>query len=484
MISWMQKHRKYLVVTIWVSVIAFVGAGFVGWGSYSFSNSSNLVASVDDKEINYPDLQSEYNRIYSFYAQMFGDNFNQELAKNLRLEEVAVKNLIENSLYENLAEDYGIKILDEEVSKEIISMESFWVEGKFNKDRYILVLNNSRLKPKDFEEQIRKSLLIQKIKESLKLPNTALELEVFKNLQSVEDNLSVLTISKENLDLNYSRSDIEKFWSGKKDNYKSKTEYLVKLVEHSVDSVELSEAEIEEFYNSNKNDFVDINQSILPFEIVKDEVELEAKFKSLKKVALREYLKLKKDELNIESIKIAEDDFSYSLDILEALRSNNAGDTLKPIRVDNGYASLKIVEVISPKTLAFDDAFDRAKEDFLVDFTKTALEQEAKSKLDSFEGKNIGFVSKSYENSIENLTDDEKSEFLDRVFESKSANGYVLFNDKVTLFTINSQRFAENDQSLDSFSENIDKIKGNILNNNILKLLEKKYQINLYYKGN
>ncbi len=32
MITWMQRHKKWLVITIWISTIAFVGAGFVGWG--------------------------------------------------------------------------------------------------------------------------------------------------------------------------------------------------------------------------------------------------------------------------------------------------------------------------------------------------------------------------------------------------------------------------------------------------------------------
>ena len=48
MITWMQKHHKYLVVTIWISVIAFVGAGFVGWGAYSYGdNKGSIVVSVE-----------------------------------------------------------------------------------------------------------------------------------------------------------------------------------------------------------------------------------------------------------------------------------------------------------------------------------------------------------------------------------------------------------------------------------------------------
>ena len=48
MISWMQKHNKYLVWTIWIATIAFIGAGFVGWGSYSFGSKAGNVAKVGD----------------------------------------------------------------------------------------------------------------------------------------------------------------------------------------------------------------------------------------------------------------------------------------------------------------------------------------------------------------------------------------------------------------------------------------------------
>ncbi|WP_100954241.1 hypothetical protein [Helicobacter pylori] len=44
MIEWMQNHRKYLVVTIWISTIAFIAAGMIGWGQYSFSLDSDSAA--------------------------------------------------------------------------------------------------------------------------------------------------------------------------------------------------------------------------------------------------------------------------------------------------------------------------------------------------------------------------------------------------------------------------------------------------------
>ena len=48
MISWMQKHNKYLIITIWVATIAFIGAGFVGWGSYQYGSKAGAIGKVGD----------------------------------------------------------------------------------------------------------------------------------------------------------------------------------------------------------------------------------------------------------------------------------------------------------------------------------------------------------------------------------------------------------------------------------------------------
>ena len=65
MITWMQKHKKYLVITIWVSTIAFVGAGFVGWGAYSYGKKEDTVAKVKDTQISVKDVQTVYNQLFN-----------------------------------------------------------------------------------------------------------------------------------------------------------------------------------------------------------------------------------------------------------------------------------------------------------------------------------------------------------------------------------------------------------------------------------
>ena len=71
MITWMQKHKKYLVVTIWVSTIAFVGAGFVGWGAYDFNKSrATSIAKVGDIDISYHRFEQTYAKLFNYYSQL------------------------------------------------------------------------------------------------------------------------------------------------------------------------------------------------------------------------------------------------------------------------------------------------------------------------------------------------------------------------------------------------------------------------------
>ena len=93
MITWMQRHKKWLVITIWISTIAFVGAGFVGWGSYDYGSKGGVVATVGNKEISVEEYQQEYSNLYNQYSQIFGASFNKELAEQLRLKDVAFSQL-------------------------------------------------------------------------------------------------------------------------------------------------------------------------------------------------------------------------------------------------------------------------------------------------------------------------------------------------------------------------------------------------------
>ena len=91
MIEWMQKHKKSLIPTIWISTIAFVGAGFVGWGAYDMNaNRAGSIARVGQISITNQEYKIKSTELYNRLNAMSDGQFTQEQAKNMHLDRIAV----------------------------------------------------------------------------------------------------------------------------------------------------------------------------------------------------------------------------------------------------------------------------------------------------------------------------------------------------------------------------------------------------------
>jgi 2-methylcitrate dehydratase PrpD len=130
MITWMQRHKKWLVITIWISTIAFVGAGFVGWGSYDYGKNAKAVAVVGNREISVEEFQEEYSNLYAQYSKMFGTMFSKELADQLNLKDAAYRQVLQKNLILAYADSIGFDVTDEDVAKELVKYNVFLKDGK------------------------------------------------------------------------------------------------------------------------------------------------------------------------------------------------------------------------------------------------------------------------------------------------------------------------------------------------------------------
>ena len=170
MLNWMQKNRKALIPTIWISTIAFVGAGFVGWGAYSFkADSSSSVAKVGNTPITIREFQQKYNNIYNYLNSLSGGTMTSEQADKMNLDMVALSQIIQDTLKLNFANDLGIGANNEDVAKYLVSMPEFQIAGTFDEEIYKNALARIGVKPKDFESDLRKSVILDKLSHALNL---------------------------------------------------------------------------------------------------------------------------------------------------------------------------------------------------------------------------------------------------------------------------------------------------------------------------
>ncbi|MBE0490898.1 MAG: peptidylprolyl isomerase [Sulfurospirillum sp.] len=485
MITWMQRNKKYLVVTIWISTIAFVGAGFVGWGAYDFNTDrASAIAKVGDRKVSVQELQYAYSNYYNFYNNMLGGNLTQEKAEAMGLEKMVIKSLVDEATMLSYADEIGLSVLDSEIKTKIANDENFQENGSFNKDIYYAALKRAGFAPKDYEKNLKKQILLEKLQNAFKIIPTKAELELFKSAILMQDRLEVATLDILQEELQFSQEELKKFWDERKDNYKTIKSYTLDILNVPALSKQVDAKELLAYFEENKNNYTDSDGKLLSFEVAKEDAKRDLLLKLTKKSALEAYLEFKKDTaVATETKEIFANDITFPI---EKLQEGTSGETLKPFVYNDNYIVVKIKAINEPQTQSFEQAKAQVQNEFLAEKRTTALEMKAKNTLPDFKGKDIGFVSR--DNIIKILEFDEakSSQIINSIFDKQEKSGYEIIDDQVVLYRILEQNLLPSvkaEQYTSLINDNIMQAKRSDFNINLIKKLSSRYDSELYYKG-
>ncbi|MGB5866366.1 MAG: SurA N-terminal domain-containing protein [Arcobacteraceae bacterium] len=441
MITWMQKHKKWLIVTIWISTIAFVGAGFVGWGSYDYGKSGSTIAIVGDKEIPSKDVQAEYSNLYSQYQQILGDNFNQELAKQFKLEDIALQRVVQKYLILNYADDIGIVATDKDVASELVKITAFIKDGKFDKNTYLSVLKQNRRTAVEFETQLKQDIVVNKVQELFKTQLVQNEIKNIGSLIYSEDEVSLQIIDGNDIKISTTTENLQKYWAENKDNYKSASGF--EIAYNKIDNIE----------NKTKKD--------------------------MKKIALKTYLDLKKDKEQFTTTKtIYSTSTLFDAEDVKTIISSKEGTVLKPIYKDNNYYVVKLNKKVLPTTLAYNEVAAQVKSDYVNDEKAKLLDEKAKKAEANFQGTNLGYIGRSNIPSVEGLSDSQRDEFIKDMFSATKTINTLNLGSKILVYKITNSRFAKYDSTKDAVVDStVGNLKASSLSSSFLTKLATEYEV-------
>ncbi|MCH5313607.1 MAG: SurA N-terminal domain-containing protein [Helicobacter sp.] len=502
MITWMQKHKKWLVITIWISAIAFIGAGMVNWGSYGFGLSNDKVAQVGEIDIHIPEFQRTYSRIFRTNAEMmqtrFGLTLDEAQAKQLGLPQQALQQMIQQTQLLNFAHDLGLMVSDEEVGRTIIDEKVYVDEnGQFSQTVYEAALRDMGLSKSEFEEDIRNTLLLQKV---LKLMNvggaetlalwsaTPLEKDVLKMTHSISDKLMIKTIPLSQIQVSVNDEELKAFWQKNADNWKSPMEFEIEYILIPFNEQNPSEEALKEHYENFKSDYLDENGQLLSMEQSKDKLTQDVQKLEAESAAKRAYRDLKNGDKSgiVRTLKEDERFFIHNgVDLVVAdMKVAQEGQVLQPIEADEGFVTLKILHKKESINQSFEEAKEAVTQMYKHQKAKEELVNLAKESVKNFSGINTGFVSLgdrfASSVSIPTLSNEQKAHFLSQVFGSQESEGYVLFDDKVVLYRVLEQTLSHSptqDNEMIAFAKNA-KIEATL--DALAEYLEQTYKTTIY----
>ncbi|MAC83757.1 MAG: peptidylprolyl isomerase [Arcobacter sp.] len=479
MITWMQRHKRWLVITIWISTIAFVGAGFVGWGSYDYGKDGGTVAVVADREVSVEEYQQEYSSLYDQYARLFGETFNKDMADKLNLKDVAYKQVIQKNLILSYADSLGLDVTDQDIAKELLKYNAFMVDGKFDKATYVKVLSQNRTTPVKFEDSLKRNILLQKVQLLFDIKPNSVEVENLSKLLFIEDDISYKILNIKDITVNPTEEDLKKHWEANKNAYMSEVSYVFERVDVPVVSSNSSAEDIEKHHSKFKTDYKKEDGKIKSFDEAKAEVIKELDNKFTKKEALKKYLKVKKAEETLTaSTTIDESKLPFSTLNNQKIIDSKPGDLLKPFLEDDKFVIVRVLAKNESKPLSY----EKALEDVKVSYEKVAkakkLDELAQKELENFVGTEVKGITRQSIAKIAGLEPQEAADFLSRLFVSTEKTGTIKVNDKVVLFRIDNSKFGTYDKARDeSIKSTIVQLQSEELMNNLVKRLENKYEI-------
>ena len=487
MITWMQRHKKYLIITIWISTIAFVGAGFVGWGQYSYGDKAGAVARVGDVEISMGELQKTYSNLYAQYSQMLQGNFDEEKAKSFGLRRQALAQLTNQALILNLAKSYSLEITDDELLAGIKTQKYFFRDGVFDKEIYKKVLSRNNMSIQEYENDLRKQLLIQKTIKLLPVQVNNNEAQIIPTIMKIADKINYKIIDDTQIKVDTSDKFLKPYWEISQQNFMSEVGYEVKVIKQNKISKTYDNSKINERYNENKTHFKDSDGKILPLEKAKEAVIAELNAKATKDAALRTYIAYKKGKLSPD-VKIFTQTISnsfnpYSKKVLEKIsKLRLTSPFLKPVLVNGKYFTFELVKINPAKVKTYKEAKNDVLPLYIAEQKKIKLLELAKNSLATFSGKTTDFITNGDAVKLSDMTIMDANQFLIKLFSQQQKRGYILLNNKkIVLYNILEQKLLSKDNS--KKDDSINKIKSALFNEGLIKTLQNKYKTEIFIKG-
>jgi peptidyl-prolyl cis-trans isomerase D len=341
-------------------ILSFV---FAGVGSYIVGGSGNSAAKVGNVEIGRGEFEQAYQNERNRMQAQLGDYFANLLADPSYVESFrksVLDRMIDDALIEQHAESLGLRVSDSQVRTMILEMPQFQVDGQFDQEIYQSALRRAGFSPDSFAQYLRRDLVRNQLLTAIQASDFSLpgEVESQSKLLTQTRDINTVTLSladfAEKAEL--SEQEIEQFYQQNAERYTRPEQAKVAFIELSAQqlkqSLTISDDEAQQYYQQNLDKYSSEEQRRVSHILVEGDDEAKAQ-------AILDQLTAGADFAALAEEK--SDDFGSASeggslgwierDVMDpafeeaAFALQNAGDTTGLVKSDFGYHIIKLDEL-------------------------------------------------------------------------------------------------------------------------------------------
>jgi len=370
MLDRMRRHRSWLKWSLAIVVVSFVLLyipSFLGNGPQQGAANNAVVAEVNGQEISAAEFRRVYQQQIQAYRQSYGANVDERLLKQLGIDQRIVQQMVEEQAALSEAKRLGITASDAEVRERILALPAFQENGQFIGDqryRQVLQMQNPPMRTDEFEDEVRRSIMTEKLQAALTGWMTVSDSDVRNEFNRRNEKVKLAVVSfpadKFREGVVATDADVTKYFEGHQEEFripeKRKIRFLTIDQEALRQKVTVTGQQIERYYNDNIQQFSTPEQVHAEHILLKTDGKDDA---AVKKEA-ESILAQARGGANFEDLakKYSEDDASKAkggdLDYFgrgqmvkefdDAAFAAKPGDIVGPVKTQFGYHIIKVLD--------------------------------------------------------------------------------------------------------------------------------------------
>ncbi|WP_422475273.1 SurA N-terminal domain-containing protein [Endozoicomonas sp. ALB032] len=380
MLQSMRDKAKSWVTFVVVGIIAFMMA-ITGLETLAPNPNNPNVASVNGEDITRAQLTQSLEQQRRMLIQQMGDQFDPSLIDEKQLRESVLQSLIDRSLLLQEAKNGGMGLGQKELDAMIVRMPEFQQDGKFDQDRFMMMVRSLGMSPAQFRVLLSDETVLQQIQTGVAGSEfvTQSEINRLTALESQKREITWLTldVAKVRDSIEPTEDQVKSYYEAHRDQYMTSEQVEISFVEMDrasmVEDLEVDEQAVKDEYQRRLQDIEENAADTQTVSTILIQTGDQRSLEEARKIAAEVESRLKAGEAFARLAEEYSDDpvtsakggdmgqvqpgiFGDTFD--ETVASLEPGQVSRPVETDFGVQIIKLTSREKPVIPSFDELKD------------------------------------------------------------------------------------------------------------------------------
>jgi len=260
----MRRHRRWLYIFLWLVIAAFIILYIPALTTEGQGTPGETVVSVGGLPVSVGEFQRTYYRQRQIYDRLYQGRLDENMLRQLGLEEQVFEGLVSDRLVELEAKRLGVSVSDGALARAIATSPEFQDGGRFIGTAEIRRrLELQGLSEEDFEHSFRRQLLRESLQSllgaSVSVSDAEVEREFRRRTEQVKLEYVLADAARFEAGVQPSENEIAARFEAKKDAYRVPEKRVVSyvLLDRATlqPQVAVTDRELEIYYQDHREEF-------------------------------------------------------------------------------------------------------------------------------------------------------------------------------------------------------------------------------------